>query len=49
VALFFRLTSTAAAYSCEDYAEWLRAAGFTRTKIVRPRFSPGYVLVHARR
>jgi 2-polyprenyl-3-methyl-5-hydroxy-6-metoxy-1,4-benzoquinol methylase len=49
VALFFRLTSTAAAYSGDEYVEWLRAAGFTRQRIVRPRLSPGYVLVHARK
>jgi hypothetical protein len=49
VALFFRLTSTAAAYSGEEYAEWLAAAGFSRVKIVRPRFNPGSVAVHARK
>lgn len=49
VALFFRLTSSAAAYSGEEYAEWLRAAGFTRTKVIRPALRPGTVLVHARR
>lgn len=49
VALFFRLTSSAAAYSGEEYRDWLQAAGFTRTKIVRPRLRPGTVLVHARR
>ena len=48
VALFFRLTSTAAAYSGEEYAEWLTKAGFTRATIVRPRLHPGNVLVHAR-
>jgi hypothetical protein len=49
VALFFRLTSTAAAYSGEEYASWLREAGFARTKVVRPTLRPGYVLIHARR
>jgi hypothetical protein len=49
VALFFRLTSTASAYSGEEYAAWLREAGFTRTKIIRPTLRPGSVLVHARR
>jgi SAM-dependent methyltransferase len=48
VALFFRLISTAAAYSGEEYAGWLTEAGFTRTRIVRPRLRPGSVLVHAR-
>ena len=49
VALFFRLTSTAAAYSGEEYARWLNQAGFTRTKVVRPTLRPGNVLIHARR
>ena len=49
VALFFRLISSAAAYSGEEYAGWLAAAGFTRTKVVRPVLRPGTVLVHARR
>ena len=49
VALFFRLTSSAAAYSGEEYAGWLRDAGFTRARIVRPALRPGTVLVHARR
>jgi len=48
VALFFRLTSTAGAYSGDEYAEWLKQAGFVRTKIVRPRLSPGNVLVVGR-
>ncbi|HUE84480.1 MAG TPA: methyltransferase [Vicinamibacterales bacterium] len=49
VALFFRLISSAAAYSGEEYKGWLEDAGFTHTKIVRPRLRPGTVLVHARR
>jgi ubiquinone/menaquinone biosynthesis C-methylase UbiE len=49
VALFFRLTSSAAAYSGEEYAAWSKDAGFGRTKIVRPTLRPGNVLVHARR
>lgn len=49
VALFFRLTSTAGAYSGATYADWLREAGFTAIKVVRPRLSPGNVLLHARR
>jgi O-methyltransferase len=48
VALFFRLTSTAGAYSGSEYAGWLESAGFERVKIVRPRLSPGAVLLHAR-
>jgi SAM-dependent methyltransferase len=49
VALFFRLISTAAAYSGDEYAAWLAEAGFARTKITRPVLRPGSVLVHARR
>jgi hypothetical protein len=49
VALFFRIISSAAAYSGDEYAEWLAAAGFTQTRIVRPRLRPGNVLIHARR
>jgi 2-polyprenyl-3-methyl-5-hydroxy-6-metoxy-1,4-benzoquinol methylase len=49
VALFFRLTSTAGAYSGEEYAAWLEQAGFRKPTIVRPLLSPGGVLVHARR
>ena len=49
IALFFRLTSTAAAYSGDEYAEWLEQAGFRAAKVVRPRLSPGSVLIHARR
>jgi SAM-dependent methyltransferase len=47
-ALFFRLTSTAGAYSGSEYRSWLESAGFERVKVVRPRLSPGAVLVHAR-
>jgi hypothetical protein len=49
LALFFKLTSTASAYSGDEYAGWLTAAGFERVKIVRPRLSPGAVVVHARK
>ena len=49
IALFFRLTSTAGAYSGGEYMQWLEEAGFTRIKCVRPRLSPGNVLVHARK
>lgn len=49
IALFFRLTSSAAAYSGDEYALWLQEAGFTRTRILRPTLRPGNVLVHARR
>jgi hypothetical protein len=49
VALFFRLTSSAAAYSGDQYVEWLAAGGFGHCRIIRPRLRPGTVLVHARR
>jgi hypothetical protein len=49
IALFFKITSTASAYSGEEYARWLSQAGCDRVKIVRPRLSPGSVIVHARR
>jgi hypothetical protein len=49
IALFFRLISSAAAYSGEEYAEWLRGAGFIQAKIIRPTLRPGSVLIHARR
>jgi SAM-dependent methyltransferase len=48
VALFFRLTSTAGAYNGNECAAWLESSGFARVKIVRPRLSPGNVLIHAR-
>jgi SAM-dependent methyltransferase len=49
IALFFRLTSTAAIYSGDEYAAWLRDAGFERITVVRPVLRPSTVLVHARR
>jgi hypothetical protein len=49
VALFFRLMSTAGAYSGDEYVAWLTEAGFKRAKIVRPTLRPGTVLVHASR
>jgi len=48
-ALFFRLTSSAGAYHGDDYARWLRAAGFRKVSVTRPLVSPGKVLVTARR
>lgn len=48
-ALFFRLTSTARSYHGDEYAEWLRGAGFSGVSIVRPMLSPGAVLVTALR
>jgi len=48
VALFFRLTSTSGAYHGTQYANWLAAAGFSAVRVLRPRNSPGRVLVLAR-
>jgi 2-polyprenyl-3-methyl-5-hydroxy-6-metoxy-1,4-benzoquinol methylase len=48
-ALYFRLTSTAAAYSGATYADWLRQAGFERVGVRRPLTSPGSVLVCGRK
>ncbi len=48
-ALYFKLTSTAGAYHGDEYAAWLRAAGFARVTIARPATAPGKVLVTARR
>ena len=45
VALFFRLTSTAAAYGGGDYTSWLTEAGFPHTRLKRPIVLPGRVLV----
>lgn len=49
IALFFRLTSTAAVYSGDAYASWLKEAGFARVKIVRPMLHPSTVLICGRR
>ena len=48
-ALFFRLTSTAGAYSADDYARGLSEAGFVRIRVTRPVITPGKMLVTARR
>ncbi len=48
VALFFRLTSSAGAYSGDEYSEWLAASGCERIKVIRPRLSPANVLIHGR-
>ena len=45
VALFFRLTSTSRTHHGAEYANWLCKAGFSEVRVVRPRRSPGRVLV----
>lgn len=47
-ALYFRLTSTAGAFHGDEYAAWLREAGFTAIRVARPVLSPGNVLVCGR-
>ena len=49
VAMFFRLTSTAAVYHGDSLMNLLQDAGFHHVRIVRPLFSPGKVLVTGRR
>ena len=44
-ALFFRLTSSAAAWRADDYADWLRQAGFAKVVVKRFFTLPGNVLV----
>lgn len=44
-ALFFRLTSNARAWRAEDYAGWLREAGFAAVKVRRMFTLPGNVLI----
>lgn len=46
-ALYFRLTSTGGAYPADEYAGWLRAAGFEGTRVRRPLATPGKILVTA--
>lgn len=44
-ALFFRLTSNSRAWRADDYAAWLREAGFAAVKVRRMLTLPGNVLV----
>jgi len=48
-ALYFHLTSSARSFHGDDYAAWAREAGFTDVRAIRPRFSPGQVLVVGRK
>lgn len=47
-ALYFRLTSSAGAFHGDDYAAWMREAGFVGIRVARPVLSPGNVLVSGR-
>jgi hypothetical protein len=49
IALFFRLTSSAGSYHGDEYAGWLRAAGFLHVEVIRPMLAPGSVLVRGTR
>lgn len=44
-ALYFRLTSTSQVVCGEDYAAWLREAGFDGVRVKRPLMAPVQVLV----
>jgi hypothetical protein len=46
-ALYFALTSTGGAYHADEYAGWLRAAGFESIRVARGRLTPGKILVTA--
>lgn len=48
-ALYFHLTSSARSYHGDDYSAWARDAGFVEVRAIRPRFSPGQVLVVGRK
>ena len=48
-ALYFRLTSGARSYHGENYAAWLREAGFQQIRLRRPLLSPGGLLLTARK
>jgi 2-polyprenyl-3-methyl-5-hydroxy-6-metoxy-1,4-benzoquinol methylase len=48
-ALYFRLTSTSRCFSAEEYLGWLREAGFTELRVVRPLAAPMHVLIHGRK
>jgi len=48
-ALYFRLTSTGGCYSGNQYSAWLRDAGFTKIRVLRPVLRPGSVLVTGRK
>lgn len=44
-ALYFALTSTGGAYHGDEYASWLRQAGFESIRIARGKLTPGKILV----
>lgn len=47
-ALYFALTSGGGAYHANEYAQWMTEAGLKAVRVVRPRRTPGKVLVLAR-
>jgi 2-polyprenyl-3-methyl-5-hydroxy-6-metoxy-1,4-benzoquinol methylase len=46
-ALYFALTSTGGAYHADEYAAWMRQAGFESIRIARGKLTPGKILVTA--
>jgi hypothetical protein len=46
-ALYFALTSTGGAYHADEYASWMRTAGFESIRVARGRLTPGKILVTA--
>ena len=47
LALYFRITSTAACFGADDYLGWLTAAGFSSARVVRSVRMPSRMLVVA--
>ncbi|MEY4515139.1 MAG: hypothetical protein RLZZ450_7261, partial [Pseudomonadota bacterium] len=47
-ALYFRISSTSTCFRGEDYAGWLREAGFLQVRVVRSLRMPSRVLVTGR-
>ena len=46
-ALYFALTSTGGAYHADEYARWMREAGFESIRVARGKLTPGKILVTA--
>ncbi len=46
-ALYFALTSGGGTYHADEYTDWLKNAGFINLRAVRPRTTPGKVLITA--
>jgi len=46
-ALYFALTSGGGAYHADEYEQWMQGAGFGAVRVLRPRTTPGKVLLTA--